>query len=153
VPFWYAGIRVTDLRRSLRFYTEVLGLREAIRGDHRSVGMGIWVGLEDPKTHQRLELNWYPPGSRYAVRYRSGEALDHLGFLLGNVPRSRLEAEYARLLRSGAKPTAVTPAVTDGWMFQVRDPDGNWVEVFRRPTPAEARRETQLARKRRARSD
>jgi catechol 2,3-dioxygenase-like lactoylglutathione lyase family enzyme len=147
VPYWYTGIRVTNLRRSLRFYTEVMGLKETIRGDHRSAGRGIWVGLSDPKTRQRLELNWYPPGSRYATRYRPGDGLDHLGFLLGNVPRSRLETEYARLLRRGATPTPMTPDVTDGWMFSVLDPDGNWVEVFRRPTAAEERQQAREARR------
>jgi catechol 2,3-dioxygenase-like lactoylglutathione lyase family enzyme len=141
VPLYYVGLRVTDLDRSLRFYTRVLGLVEQRRGDASERGGGIWVGLSDPRSRVRLELNWYPRGSRYASRYRPGDGLDHVGFALGAVPRRVLEAEYARLRRAGAGPTPVTPKITDGWQACVTDPDGNWIEIFRSPTPAEARAE------------
>lgn len=146
MPLRYTGIRVSNLPRSLRFYTKTLGLRVVTRGDLRPYGMGLWVLLEDPATHQKLELNWYPPRSKYAGKYVPGDALDHIGFLLGRVPASRLEAEYARLLKAGARPTPVTPQVTESWVFYVLDPDGNWIEFFRRPTPAEERRQRLAAR-------
>jgi catechol 2,3-dioxygenase-like lactoylglutathione lyase family enzyme len=142
----YVGIRVTDLDRSIRFYTRVMGLKVAVRGDHREYGRGIWVGLTDPRTHQKLELNWYPPESEFWVEYIPGEALDHVGFFLGRVPASSLRAEYDRLLRAGAKPTAITPDSTSGWQACVTDPDGNWIELFRWPTSAEARAERSTRR-------
>ena len=144
---YYVGIRVTNLRRSLRFYTRVLGLRESIRGDFRRAGKGIWVGLTDPRTHRRLELNWYPPGSTFGTRYQAGEALDHIGFFLGRVSRRRLEVEYQRLLTAGAGRTLATPEASDGWQACVTDPDGNWIEIFRFPTAGEER----AARPRRSR--
>ena len=61
----YFGIRVTDLERSLSFYVGVLGRKERRRGTMRHGG--VWVLLQDPRTRQRLELNWYPPGSPYAA--------------------------------------------------------------------------------------
>jgi catechol 2,3-dioxygenase-like lactoylglutathione lyase family enzyme len=139
VPLHYAGIRVTRLDRSLRFYTKTLRLREVRRGDLRGDGVGIWVLLEDPKSKQRLELNWYPKGSYFATPFRLGEGLDHLGFWLGRVPRAVLEREYKRLLRQGARPTEIPPEKTDGWVAYVTDPDGHWIEIFRWPTPAEQR--------------
>ncbi|MFZ1023896.1 MAG: VOC family protein [Thermoplasmata archaeon] len=141
MPLRYTGIRVTNLARSLRFYTKGLRLREVARGDLRKWGAGVWVLLEDPKTHQRLELNWYPPKSRFATPYAPGEGLDHIGFLLGNVSAARLEAEYDRLLRKGARPTEIDLQLSDGWVADVKDPDGNWIELFRRPTAAETRKE------------
>jgi catechol 2,3-dioxygenase-like lactoylglutathione lyase family enzyme len=141
MPLQYVGIRVSNLERSLRFYTEVLGLREKIRGDNRSEGRGIWVGLEDPRSRVDLELNWYPRSSPFGTPFRTGGALDHIGFRLGAVPRKKLEAEYRRLLDRGARPTRIRPADTNGWMACVRDPDGNWIEIFRTPTLAEKRRE------------
>jgi catechol 2,3-dioxygenase-like lactoylglutathione lyase family enzyme len=141
MPLRYTGIRVRDLKRSLRFYTNGLRLREIRRGDLRKWGAGIWVLLEDPQTHQHLELNWYPPKSEFAARYTPGEALDHIGFLLGKVSASRLESEYHRLLRLGARPTEIDLKRSGGWVADVTDPDGNWIELFRWPTPAETRKE------------
>jgi catechol 2,3-dioxygenase-like lactoylglutathione lyase family enzyme len=156
VPLHYVGIRVRNLQRALRFYTRVLGLKVTVRGDFRAAGRGIWVGLQDPRSKVKLELNWYPPNSKYGGRYHPGDALDHIGFVLGNAPSERLEQEHARLLRAGARPTPVTPTTTGGWMFCVRDPDGNWVEVFRWPTAAERRAEQRMisrgSPRRRARS-
>ena len=142
----YVGIRVTDLRRSLRFYTTVMRLREVVRGDNRRSGGGVWVGLSDRRTGAKLELNWYPRESRYAAPFKVGEALDHIGFFLGRVPRSRLETEYRRLLAAGARPTRVTPRSSDGWQACVRDPDGIWIEIFRWPTATERKRDLRPSR-------
>jgi len=136
----YSGVRVTDLDRSLRFYTKALGLREVTRGDLSQYGRGTWVLLQDPASHQRLELNWYPKGSQFDVPFVIGEGLDHIGFFLGSVSAATLHRTYQRLLRQGAGPTNVTPASTDGWVGYVTDPDGNWIEIFRDQTPAEKRR-------------
>ncbi len=151
MPLRYAGIRVTQIARSVRFYTKTLGLREIRRGDARAEGLGVWVLLEDPKTKQRLELNWYPKGSRFATAFRLGEGLHHLGFLMGRVPRAALEREYARLLRRGAGTTGISPEKTDGWIAYVTDPDGHWIEIFRWPTAAEQRAIDRAARPKRRR--
>jgi catechol 2,3-dioxygenase-like lactoylglutathione lyase family enzyme len=135
----YVGIRVTDLARSLSFYTRVLGLRIVVRGGDVESGRGVWIGLEDPRSKAKLELNWYPPSSPYATQFVPGDGLDHVGFLLGAVPKSRLDSEYRRLLAAGAGRTDLTPESTNGWMACVTDPDGNWIELFRRPTIAEQR--------------
>jgi catechol 2,3-dioxygenase-like lactoylglutathione lyase family enzyme len=133
------GIRVSNLRRSLRFYTKALGLKVAIRGDFRGIGRGVWVGLEDPRSKAKLELNWYPPGSPFGSRYHPGDALDHIGFTIGHASSRKLVEVYDRLVKHGARPTPMTPEKSGGWMACVRDPDGNWVEIFRWPTAAERR--------------
>lgn len=137
---------MTDLDRSLRFYTKALGLREVTRGDLSQYGRGTWVLLQDPVSHQRLELNWYPSGSQFDVPFVSGEGLDHIGFFLGPAPASALRRAYERLLRQGAGPTSVTPATTNGWVGYVTDPDGNWIEIFRDETTVEKRRAKPRAR-------
>ena len=77
------GIRVTDLARSLKFYTEVLGLEEIQRaGDEDST----YVLLRDRHSGQRLELNWYAESSPFAAPYTLGEALDHFEVRVMSVP-------------------------------------------------------------------
>jgi catechol 2,3-dioxygenase-like lactoylglutathione lyase family enzyme len=122
----YPGIRVTDLDRSLRFYTKGCGLREKRRGTmHHG---GVWVLLEDLKSRQRLELNWYPPGSKYDAPYSVGEGLDHLGFRMPNVA-----AVVRKLSKLGAK---VLDSFEEDRVLEVAfltDPDGLWVELIRTP--------------------
>lgn len=122
----YAGVRVTDLDRSLRFYREALGLAELRRGtmDHG----GIWVLLEDPISRQRLELNWYPAGSRYAVPYVPGEELDHIGVRVADIERAARELETAGARRG-------EEVREDGQLEVVylRDPDGIEIELIRTP--------------------
>ena len=134
------GIRVTNLSRSLRFYRRAFGFQEVRRGDGRGWGGGIWVQLRGPGSHQVLELNWYPAGSRFATRYRSGDALDHLDMTIGPRPRKVLERAVRRALRAGARPTWLTMEASEGWTVGVEDPDGVWLQIYREPTPAERRR-------------
>jgi catechol 2,3-dioxygenase-like lactoylglutathione lyase family enzyme len=61
----YAGLRVRELDRAVRFYTDGAGLKEISRGTMPHGG--TWVLLEDRVSHQRVELNWYPEGSRYGT--------------------------------------------------------------------------------------
>ena len=148
MELYYVGIRVRNLARSVRFYTRLLGLKVEVRGDHLDRGRGIWVGLSDPRTHQRFELNWYPRSSRFWTPYAAGAALDHIGFYMGQVRPSTLVKEYRRLRRAGAGATSITPESTEGWQACVTDPDGNWIELFRRPTADELRREAKARRSR-----
>lgn len=119
----YVGIRVTDLDRSVRFYTQGLGLEEHKRG-MMSHG-GTFVALVDPDTHYELELNWYPPNSPYRVPFVPGEGLDHIGCEVPDVRET-----VRRLVALGGK-VAIEPWVEEGRYLIgfVCDPDGNWVEI------------------------
>ena len=79
IKLHYSGIQVRSLNRSLNFY-KYLGLRIKKQGT-MSHGRK-WVQLFDPDTDQRLELNWYPKGSKFYERYRNGSELDHIGFIV-----------------------------------------------------------------------
>jgi len=120
--FYYSGIRVRDLKRSLAFYTKVLGMRVASRG---KMGHGRrFVHLRSPGSTQRLELNWYPDGSRFYTEYRNGEELDHLAFAVDDVGRA-----YAELVKKGVA-VAVKPSEAKGTEVYVQDPDGIWIELL-----------------------
>ena len=131
--FETVGVRVTDLPRTVRFYTKGLGFQVIRRDDCRNWGGGVTALLRDPRSGQRLELNWYPKQSMFEGPYKKGDELDHLDFTVGAVGRGALEKAYRRLLRIGAKPTRFSPVTTDGWGAMVRDPDGIWVRLGRRP--------------------
>lgn len=119
---YYAGIRVRDLARSLAFYTKALGMKVVNEGTMPHGG--TYVQLRSPGSSQRLELNWYPRGSRFHTPYRRGEELDHIAFLVDDV-----EKAHRDLLRKGARP-AVPPGRSKGTEVYVRDPDGIWIELL-----------------------
>jgi len=121
----YVGIRVMDLEHSMKFYIEVLGLKEVKRGDMTEHGRGLWVLLQDETTEEKLELDWYPKGSLFEVPYVAGEGVDHISFEVEDVLYS-----YEELISKGAEPTGVGPKETDGWQADVKDPDGNWIELY-----------------------
>jgi len=132
----YVGLRVRDLPRSVRFYTEVFGLvpvqpDELAQMDPSRTGA---ILLRDPNSGARLELNYYPPDSPYAVPYSSGEELDHIGFRVDD-----LDATLGQLDSLGLRPERMTHfdgpvLVTPLYrMAYVRDPDGILLEVWDAP--------------------
>ncbi|MGC2289257.1 MAG: VOC family protein [Thermoplasmata archaeon] len=124
----YSGIRVTDLDRSLKFYTELFGLTEVARGDISSLGRGAFVLLQDPWSGQKLELNWYSPESRFAVPYLPGEGLDHIGFRVADLPRFMDNLRREGVERAGGSADFELP--TGLRVAFVKDPDGNWIALF-----------------------
>ncbi len=120
--FLYSGIRVRDLDRSLRFYAG-LGFRERFRGrmDHG----GIYVHLLQPGSPRRIELNFYPRGTRFYTAYPKGPEFDHFGFRTDNV-----DASVRWMKRLGGR--VVVPAWTETGqrIAFVADPDGFLLEVF-----------------------
>src|SRR5438093_13403009 len=76
--YFYTGIRVRDLERSIKFYRKVMGMKGTRRG--RMSHGGIWVELKSPDSEQRIELNWNPTNSKLFTRYHKEEELDHHAF-------------------------------------------------------------------------
>jgi catechol 2,3-dioxygenase-like lactoylglutathione lyase family enzyme len=120
----YTGIRVRDLDRSRRFYTDGLGLRSVRRG--RMAAGGEWEELEDPESHAMLELNHYPG----APPYREGDELDHLGFRVLD-----LEGSVHRLLALGAKLRIPPFLEGEQRLAFLSDPDGVWLELYETAGP------------------
>lgn len=121
VEFVYSGLRVRDLRRSLRFY-EKLGFRIFRRGVMAHGGQ--WVHLRFPGAAERLELNFYPPENRFYEPIRRGTEFDHLGFRVSDV-----EA-WERDLRRRKFPIVARIRERNENLVFTRDPDGNWIEFF-----------------------
>jgi lactoylglutathione lyase len=132
----YFGIRVSDLRRSAEFYSKLFGLVPVGGSKIPTTApseMSV-VLLADPASGQRLELNYYPPGSPYAVPYVPGEGWDHLAFRVDD-----LDAFLRRLADEGVRPKTMkhyegpmlaTPSFRVAY---ISDPDGNEIELFDAP--------------------
>jgi len=88
---------------------------------------GTWVELKSPGSAQRLELNYYPPNTKFHERFIPGSELDHLAFWVKNVDK-----DLEQLVRKGAK-RAVEPFTQGRYRFAfVKDPDGIWIELIGR---------------------
>ncbi|MGD0250513.1 MAG: VOC family protein [Thermoplasmata archaeon] len=119
MPLEYTGIRVRDLARSIRFYTEGLGLKLGPAG--RMAAGGLWQELKDSATGAILELNYYPGDPPF----REGDELDHLGFRV-----SDLDSTLARLVELGARVRIPPFAEGNERLAFLSDPDGVWVELY-----------------------
>ncbi|HLE74461.1 MAG TPA: VOC family protein [Candidatus Bathyarchaeia archaeon] len=123
MKFTYTGIRIRDLKRSIEFYTKTMGMKEVQRGKMQAGGR--FVQLKSKTSQQVLELNYYPPETKFYEEYVEGSELDHLAFWCKDVRKS-----YERVLAGGAT-SAVEPWDEGGYTLAfVRDPDGIWIELI-----------------------
>jgi len=129
----YVSIRVRDMDRSARFYTELLGFEKVgeVRS-HPKIGSKILM-MRHPRTGEQLELNWYPDGGQFGVPFVNGEALDHIGVRVADVP-----ALIERARAFGSVPADLRPVWDypynigdDGLrVAYLLDPDGNQIEIY-----------------------
>jgi catechol 2,3-dioxygenase-like lactoylglutathione lyase family enzyme len=122
IRLYYSGIEVRELSRSLRFYRS-LGLEVSHRGTMAHGGK--YVHMKDPSSGQRLELNWYPKGSRFYAEYKTGSELDHIGFVVDDA-----EKWFKLLVKRGARPAAKPFGDESETLAYVKDPDGIWIELI-----------------------
>jgi lactoylglutathione lyase len=116
--FIYTGIHVSNLEKSIHFYTKSLGMKLLFKTDIRETG-GSVAWLKSARSQQILELNWYP--KKYKFGGKSG--LDHLAFEVKDVV-----AEYKKQHQR-----AIGPFKEGRWILAyVKDPDGNWIELGER---------------------
>ncbi len=145
------GIRVTNLKRSLKFYNQLFDLKELDKGGDSN---NKYVLLIDRKSGQRLELNWYSKKSPYYSKYIPGEGLDHIEVRVKDIPKmverlSKLGIPLAtrklwfnknsvkKLTHESWESKFVNK---DVWVFPdghrviyVQDPDGNFIDFYDHP--------------------
>jgi lactoylglutathione lyase len=119
----YVGIRVTDLEKSIAFYTKILGMKVINRG-RIELTKGETVALQGEEGGFVLELNYYEKDSPYNTKYTVGEGLDHLAFKVDDLDKALAEAN-----RAGYK-TLLQLKTPEGRWAYVEDPDGIWIELF-----------------------
>lgn len=121
--FFYTGIRVRDLEKSVKFYTALLGMKERSRNT-ATAGKGIVVELVcEEAGGNTLELNYYEKGSPFDTEYDVGEGLDHLAFAVKDLDTSLAEAKEA------GYPVILTMQEPGSRYAYIKDPNGIWVEI------------------------
>ncbi len=119
-------IRVGDLDRSIRFYTDVLGMRLLRRKDYPGGKFTLaFVGYGDEAEHTVLELtyNWG------VDHYELGTAFGHLAIEVADAARA-----CAEVAAKGGKVTRPAGPMQHGStvIAFVEDPDGYKIEFIER---------------------
>jgi lactoylglutathione lyase len=120
MKYLHTMVRVADLAGSLRFYCELLGLRELRRVDNEK-GRFTLVFLAAPGDDEaQIELthNWDPED------YTTGRAFGHLAY--------QVEDIYAACERLAAGGVTINRPPRDGHMAFVRSPDGISIELLQK---------------------
>ena len=136
----HTGFAVEDLERSVRFYTEGLGLEQSLRVLADAPGLSSVVGYEDAVLDismlvgvdgHTLELIQYvnpagEPSDTGSQHKRARYGAAHLCFMVRDI-----EATFASLLDLGGTKLNAPVTVFDGVnACYLQDPDGNWIELI-----------------------
>ena len=117
-------IRVTDLERSLHFYTEVLGMRLLRRRDYPEGRFTLaFVGYEDETRQAALELthNWD------THHYELGNAYGHIAIEVDDVYQAceAIRQRGGQITREAGPMKGGTTVIAF-----VKDPDGYTIELL-----------------------
>ncbi|RUO74149.1 lactoylglutathione lyase [Pseudidiomarina sediminum] len=119
-------LRVGDLDRSIKFYTELMGMKLLRQADNEEYKYTLaFVGYGDEKDHTVLELTYNWGQSEYDM----GNAYGHIAIGVDDIYAlcEKLEAQGADVYR---KPGPVKGGKTV--IAFVRDPDGYAIELIER---------------------
>ena len=115
--------RVNDLERTVKFYREVLGLKEIRR--HKSPRGSELVFLQTPGSEEQIEITYFPGSGPVQVQ----PDLTHLAFEVDS-----LEEFGKHLARHGLKYSDGPSTSPDGMVFAFIDaPEGYEIELIQLP--------------------
>ena len=140
------GVVVSDLEKSVRFYTEGIGFRE-LKGFDVSADVAAAAGLTDskPLSIRVLVLGEGPEATKLKLMQVAGASPrtgdtdfihSHTGFRYLTISVNDTTAALERLAKLGVKPLAKSPvalpeSLAPGMTLTcVRDPDGNIIELL-----------------------
>ncbi len=115
--FAHNNFNVLDLEKSLAFYKEALGLKEARRFEPAD-GSFVLVYLTDGKTPHQLELTWLRDRKE---PYNLGENEFHLAFVVED-----FDAAYEKHKAMGC----IVYENKDMGIYFIADPDNYWLEII-----------------------
>ena len=115
--FTHNNLNVLDLKKSLDFYAQALGLKETRRRQAPD-GSFILVFLSDGVTPHRLELTWLRDRKE---KYDLGDNEFHLAFTAGDYAEA-----HARHKTMGC----ICYENEKMGIYFLEDPDGYWLEIL-----------------------
>jgi len=124
--YLHTMVRITDVDESLRFYCDLLGLKETKRVDRPEHGYMLVFVAADANPDSEIELTYnYDP-----EEYDGGRNFGHLAFRVENV------YETCQRLTDGG--VTINRPPRDGRMAFVRSPDGISIELLQDGDPLPA---------------
>ncbi|HBC09517.1 MAG TPA: lactoylglutathione lyase [Rhodospirillaceae bacterium] len=116
--YLHTMVRISDVDASLRFYCDLLGLKEVRRSDRPEHGYMLIFVAADANPDSQIELTYnYDP-----EEYSGGRNFGHLAFNVNNI------YETCQRLRDGG--VTINRPPRDGRMAFVRSPDGISIELL-----------------------
>lgn len=121
--YLHTMVRITDVDASLRFYCDLLGLKETKRVDRPEHGYMLVFVAADANPDSEIEMTYnYDP-----EEYDGGRNFGHLAFRVENVYET-----CQRLMDGGV---TINRPPRDGRMAFVRSPDGISIELLQDGDP------------------
>jgi catechol 2,3-dioxygenase-like lactoylglutathione lyase family enzyme len=141
----HAGVTVSDMERSLRFWRDLLGLRETGRGTVRWPHLDRltaipeteieWAGLAlQDGTQLELQEYRHPRGRPCDPGAEADPGRGHLGLRVENLDALAGRLEEAGAVLRSREPVLLERGAYSGWRaIYALDPDGNSVELMEPP--------------------
>lgn len=121
--FLHTMVRVTDLEKSLKFFTEILGLKETRRKEYEKWECTlVYLAAEGQDVEVELTYNWNSD-----EKYGIGRAFGHLAFEVDDI--------YEVCQRAVDAGIEINVPPRDGWMAFFRSPDDISIELLQKGEP------------------
>ncbi|PWD83818.1 VOC family protein [Ignatzschineria cameli] len=121
--FLHTMIRVSDLEQSIKFFTEILGLKETRRKEYPQWECTlVYLACEGQDVEIELTYNWDSK-----EEYGIGRAFGHLAFEVDDI--------YEVCQRAMDAGIEINVPPRDGWMAFFRTPDDISIELLQKGEP------------------
>ncbi len=125
--FVHASVRSSNMKKSVNFYTKLLGLKLLSRREVPRNNAEI-VFLQDPEAKgATLELTFYRTQKKFVQADYEDRVFDHLAFEVKDMTKT-LEAMRKENVTVTDEPFRLTP--TGSLLAFVEDPDGTLIELI-----------------------
>ena len=135
--FVHTSIRASDMRRSIDFYSKLLGLKLLSLREIRQTNAEIAFLQDSEAKGATLELTFYREQKKFAQAEYEDRLFDHIAFEVKDM-RITIEAMRKAGVTITDEPYSLSP--TGNLLAFVEDPDGTLIELIQKT-------QTQLSKK------